>query len=754
MRKAVGVGLILLLGASLRAELAIVLGEITRRTENDPKGLSGITYAGGENYYVVADNGAECGLYAATIQLAADGLSITNYTIGARIALVGTSDIEGVAYDPATGNLWVADEGTGDIREYAPTGGAALRRVELPSVMRKNVGNFGLEALTISGDGLTMWTANEEALTVDGERSSPESGTTVRLVKFERATVHEDWVLAAMYAYTTDKWNQPKATMGSERRGVSDLCALPDGSLLVLERELSSNTWLLSSKFFFSIYRVSAAAQAAATDVHGIAGLAATAGWTAVEKTLLYTATSTKQTLTNYSNFEGLCLGPRLADGQCALVMVADAGDGNTVADMRSLALSGMDVRTLDFMRPSVGRSTLEGANYRFQTGSQVRVALCGDAVEPSAYTNNGAARVTGAAWRLPAHTPSSGEGLVASFTVATDDTLTWTVQTTAAVSATIGNDSFEHHLPGARTRSLEGWTGFGSVETAAYAPANPPGYPMQRESHRQVLEVEDAASRSYASTEDVRQQMDFMVRVRRVETLPPLAADSQGAVVAGPDGLLYFGGMGADGSAAWTVLDAKAYENGAWARLSLDFDYTASVPTCAVWVDGEPCGRFPLQGAKRRVSRVDFAGSIALDDVIFTDGTPNFEISAPSDAAASVKVPSVWYARHGLAWNPNADADGDGLSARQEYLAGSDPNDAESGFTIRGLSVEGDVVTVRFSGDLPDVSRLVVEGCADLSGDWHSLTDGELTRQNGEYIWRKSIPPSKATFFRAFIRE
>ena len=50
--------------------------------------------------------------------------------------------------------------------------------------MKKINGNYGFESLTISGDGLTLWTANEEALTVDGDRSSYSDGTIVRLVKY------------------------------------------------------------------------------------------------------------------------------------------------------------------------------------------------------------------------------------------------------------------------------------------------------------------------------------------------------------------------------------------------------------------------------------------------------------------------------------------------------------------------------------------------------------------------------------------
>ena len=79
-----------------------------------PDPLSGITYAGGNAYYSVADNGADVwGLYSCTIQLSADGKTVSSFQIATTNNAVkpsGTSDIEAVAYDPATGNVWIADE--------------------------------------------------------------------------------------------------------------------------------------------------------------------------------------------------------------------------------------------------------------------------------------------------------------------------------------------------------------------------------------------------------------------------------------------------------------------------------------------------------------------------------------------------------------------------------------------------------------------------------------------------------------------
>ena len=268
-------GAMLVVLSFFSAEAAVSLTKGTEKNRGTyPRGLSGLTYLGGNKYYAVADNGVEIGLYPCTVALAEDGLSVSSFsTVATNMAvkLPGTSDLEACAYDPATGNLWVADEAGATIKEYT-TNGVAVRTLDYPGILKskRHDNNRGFEALTISGDGLTMWTCTEEALTIDGDISAQGSGTLVRLVKFTRATVNDTFQLAAMYPYLTDGWHNQYGLeasgaahgSGSGRRGVAALTALPDGSLLVLERECSSDTagndfWAkLSAEFYYSVYRV------------------------------------------------------------------------------------------------------------------------------------------------------------------------------------------------------------------------------------------------------------------------------------------------------------------------------------------------------------------------------------------------------------------------------------------------------------------------------------------------------------------
>ena len=463
MKKTTTILMSFLLGALTANAISVTMGTMyTRGTgTNYPDPLSGITYAGGNSYYSVADNGAAVwGLYPCTIQLSADGKTVSSFQIATTNNAVkpsGTSDIEGIAYDPSTGNVWIADESKKTIKEYNPTTGAVIQSLDIPAVMKNNRGNYGFESLTISGDGLTLWTCNEEALTCDGERSSYTSTTTVRLCKYTRATVKDKFALAAMYPYTTEKWTYQYDYESKARCGVADLCALPDGSLLVLERELSFSStssisiFLGASILGWKLYHV--ADPDLATDVQDYPTL--TNGiWATETKTFLATDNND---LTSYGNFEGICLGPRISDTAVSVLLISDSGDGWSKRKILPLVLSGLNVRTLNFNTPARGTASITGSNYRYLNGATVNVSLSGGVqTQPTAYTNNAAA-LTDVVWSATGQTPASGSGETASFAVSADGTFAWTFADSVAATPIVGSDSFEPYAAGMDTSGLAG---------------------------------------------------------------------------------------------------------------------------------------------------------------------------------------------------------------------------------------------------------------------------------------------------------
>ena len=91
------------------------------------------------------------------------------------------------------------------------------------------------------------------------------------------------------------------------RSGVSDLCVLEDGTLLVLERELSRKG--VDPAYRSRLYAVRPAGNEPFNVERPLA------------KKLLFGAD------TGSANYEGVCLGPTLGNGDRTLVMVSDGGD-------------------------------------------------------------------------------------------------------------------------------------------------------------------------------------------------------------------------------------------------------------------------------------------------------------------------------------------------------------------------------------------------------------------------------------------
>ena len=748
---------------------------------------SGITYAGGNTYYVIDDKTEQLTKYTITLS---DAGAIQSVTMGASVA-TGLKDAEGCAYDPGSGRVWVSDETGPKIVEVDPASGPFGRTVAVPSVFKSYKENYSLEALTISGDGLAMWTANEESLECDGPISAYGQTTTVRLCKFTRTTVHDDWTPAGQFPYTTESWERQYNYSSKARHGVADLCALPDGSLLVLERDLSFSSTSDLGVFFggswlgWEIYRV--ATPEWATDVTGLTSLKG-ASFTPASKTVL---SDDGGDLFSVGNFEGMCLGPRLPSGKLSVLLISDAGDGYSPAQMYALTLSGLDVRTLNFNASVDGSATVVGSNYRFLAGQTVDVALCGPGYDAVAYTNRGDKAVASARWSLPNHTPSSGEGTSMSFTVAADDTLTWNSSLTTASSELLVNETFEEYASDTSTEggSVRGWTGEGVVVAKAYTPPAV-GYPLGRASHEKVLSIEDGAvERAYDVAAANGTKLEMMVSVIRASK-PPAADEThdQAAVYVDADGRLRLFHRMDDGTCGWTVLSDDAFANGDWIRLGVEIDYAKATDGHAylrVWINGNLCttavGRATPGGAlggawhraacdkassgTGKISSVSVTGECSIDDVILaTSGWPSEGIN---DVAVD-GIPVSWFDEHGLEHDPASVVPESmcpqlsklGYTIGDIYASGIRPEDDEP-LKITAISTEGGKLSLKFNAIrvAPDTVYHVMGGSALGQGasGFSELTTGsgkfDEERQEWRTTWTGDLPAEqKGTGF-YFIR-
>lgn len=286
-------------------------------------GLSGLTRVAGDRYVAVMDNSNK--LVFVDITLNTEG-SIASAQIvpgpgGAR-SIEDVRDFEDIAFaGVARDRVYLAEEGSPEIRSYDMTSGALVTAVGRPAIFATRRANFGFESLSLDRTHSRMWTCNEEALTVDGSQSTSSAGTLVRLLQYDFTP--DTPIALAEYAYLTDPIHG--AVISGARSGVSQVVGLPNGKLLVLERSFA-----LGATFFQTrIYEVDVSG---ATDVSALGSLVGPA-YTRATKRLLYKGDQT--------NLEGLCLGPRLPSGGYALLGIVDDGDPISVNRVVAFRLSG-----------------------------------------------------------------------------------------------------------------------------------------------------------------------------------------------------------------------------------------------------------------------------------------------------------------------------------------------------------------------------------------------------------------------------
>ena len=318
--------------------------------------MSGVTYAGpvgGAHRFIAAqETKGELIEFDLTLTAAGGIDSISNVT---PIDIVPTNDFEGIAFtNPERNSVFLAAETGAHLREVSLASGAELQNGAVPTVFNNRRGNLGTESLARSLDGAVMWTANEQALTIDGPVSTPSAGTTVRLLKLN---VSGNATSAGpQHAYNVEPIHG-SSTLGSPQSGLSDLTLMPDGSLLALERSVAVATPIYLNR----IYEINLNG---ATDVSVAPFNAGLAGqtFTPVGKALLW---SGPIDASFGQNMEGLTLGPRLANGDWSLIGVVDNGDGNSGNTI--VAFTATPVTSADFDADGV----VDGADFLlWQRGS------------------------------------------------------------------------------------------------------------------------------------------------------------------------------------------------------------------------------------------------------------------------------------------------------------------------------------------------------------------------------------------------
>lgn len=302
-------------------------------------GLSGVTYLGDQRYVAVMDNSDKLVFFDLELNAQGGVVGVSNVS---GLTLSQAGDHEGIAVS-GPGLIMISDESLMRLKEFRLSDGVQLRQLGMPDVFMTRRANLGLESLS-TRDG-SAWTANEEALTVDGGRASPTTGTAVRIARLDVAT----GLALGQWVYLVEPMHGEVIPGGNPgQSGLSELVSLPDGRLLALERSLA----LTSPLFLTRIYAVEFDG---ATEVSQYTqGLHHSV--IPVVKTHLYTG--------GHNNLEGLCLGPALSGGGFALVGVVDDGDPfstNQVVLFRLDGLDGGSSECLGDIADDFGFTTLDG---------------------------------------------------------------------------------------------------------------------------------------------------------------------------------------------------------------------------------------------------------------------------------------------------------------------------------------------------------------------------------------------------------
>lgn len=181
---------------------------------------SGICPLGDDRYAVVSDKAETDGFFVFHIIVdEEEGRIVSMENEGYRSSGLPNRDMEGICYRPSTQTVFISGEADNEVYEYTLDGQRTGRRLQMPAFVGQARANRGLEALTYDAVRHLFYTTTEQP--VAGE-------SHLRILEFD-----DSLNLLQQYVYHPDDPISRKYF-----HGVSELCALSDGRLLVLERQV------------------------------------------------------------------------------------------------------------------------------------------------------------------------------------------------------------------------------------------------------------------------------------------------------------------------------------------------------------------------------------------------------------------------------------------------------------------------------------------------------------------------------------
>ena len=199
--------------------------------------------------------------------------------------------------------------------------------------------NYNFESLAFDFVRQYLWTIPESTLRKDGQPATPQNGLAnqLRLMRLdwgkmkenrnkeeysEQVSSKKDSRYMTTYAYQMD---QPSTHKKADIyvMGVSELCALPDGQLLVLEREAFIPKIKIGAFCKCKLYLINPLNSEEFSMKEKFSS-----DTPFLKKNLLVEwKTGLSLSKRSFANYEGMCLGPMLEDGSQVVILLSDSQD-------------------------------------------------------------------------------------------------------------------------------------------------------------------------------------------------------------------------------------------------------------------------------------------------------------------------------------------------------------------------------------------------------------------------------------------
>lgn len=199
--------------------------------------------------------------------------------------------------------------------------------------------NYNFESLAFDPVHQYLWTISESTLRKDGQPATPQNGLAnrLRLMRLnwgkmkedsnkeeysEQVNSKKDSRYMMTYAYQMD---QPSTHKKADIyvMGVSELCVLPDGQLLVLEREVFIPKIKIGAFCKCKLYLINPLN----SEVFSMKEKFSSDTPFLKKRLLTEWKTGLSLSKRSFANYEGMCLGPMLEDGSQVVILLSDSQD-------------------------------------------------------------------------------------------------------------------------------------------------------------------------------------------------------------------------------------------------------------------------------------------------------------------------------------------------------------------------------------------------------------------------------------------